>query len=149
MKETSSGLELDTQPEKEVQANQNWKTRLWRARLDQGWQWLIYLDFILPALLFLLAWLPLSMRTFFAQLYHQYNLFVLKPIPNLHSFTGIVGLILHLVLIVRALIRRQWIDLVLCLLFFLIVMLFFVVRIDGVALNYWLIRFLDFGVSTR
>jgi hypothetical protein len=140
--------EMEHQNESSGQAGQSWHKKLWNSRIEQGWQWLLYLDFLLPAVLFLLAWLPLSMRTFFAQLYHQYTLFIIKPVPNFSSMTGIIGLLIHIGLIIRAIIRRKWLDLSVCLFFLGVLLAFFLIEIDGTALNYHVIRLLDFGVNT-
>ena len=50
-------------------------------------------------------------------------------------------------LLLRALIRRKWLDAGLCLLLFALLVLFFHIEINGTTLNYYILRFLDFGLS--
>lgn len=123
--------------------------KLNQLKMDQGWKWLLYLDIIFPFLLFIIALLPISgIRSTFAQFYHNYNLFIICPIPNVQAMIGIVGLILHTGLILRALIRKKWLDLLLCTVFLLAMLAFFGIPIDGIPLNYHVIKLLDFGTPS-
>ncbi len=121
--------------------------RLWRSSPASSWVWLLYLDVFLPGLLFFLAWLPWPFRTALARLFHLYALYILKPIPSWSSGTGLPGLALHIFWLVRALVRKNWLDALLCLLLTLAAGAFFWLEIDGVPLNYAVIRPLDFGLS--
>jgi len=122
--------------------------RVSKMKMNQGWQWLLYLDIIFPLILFLIALLPISgIQSTFAHFYHNYNLFIICPIPNISAMIGVFGLILHVGLMGLALFRKKWLDLILCTLFLLAMLAFFGLPIDGMPLNYHVIKLLDFGTS--
>lgn len=122
--------------------------KLYHAKMQQGWQWLVYIDLIFPGLLFVLALLPVSgLNHSLAGMFHLYTRYVLTPLPSFVSLTGILAPLLHLGLLLRALIRRKWLDAGLCLLLFALLVLFFHIEINGTTLNYYILRFLDFGLS--
>jgi hypothetical protein len=113
----------------------------------RGWRWLVYLDLVLPAVLWLLAFLLHSV--FLARLFHTYGLYVMSPAPigsdgTLYflSLSGVPGLLLHLYAVVRALLRRDRLDAVLCLGIAVLVFLFFFF-----GLNYEIVRSLDFNLT--
>lgn len=87
----------------------NLKDRLMNIKVTKSWQYLAYLYLALPGLLFLLGWTTQS--KIFGSLFHNYGLFGVNPIPNLSTFTGIVGLGLAIWFLVSALRRRDWLDL--------------------------------------
>ena len=58
------------------------------------WQWLLYIDILLPALLFGLAYLTQS--TGLARIYHSYCLYIASPVPRFPSLTGVVGAVIAL-----------------------------------------------------
>lgn len=91
--------------------------RIKDVKINKMWMWLLYIDFILPLCLFLLAYLLNKLGTGFAlsRLFHSYNLYILSPIPNLQTLTGILGLIIHTGAVAYALLRRDLKDAALCL----------------------------------
>lgn len=120
-----------------------------KVKMDQGWQWLLYLDIVFPFILFVIALLPLGgLSTTFAGFYHNYNMFIICPIPNIPALIGIVGLVVPIIFMIRAIIRRKWLDLVLCGVFLLAMLAFFGIEIDGLPLNYHVIKLLDFGAGS-
>ena len=80
--------------------------------LKKMWQWLVYLYVLLPALLFLLGFLTrnMDMGILFARLFHSYCLYVVNPIPDVPSMTGIVGAVLALGVVFYTLYRRDFRD---------------------------------------
>lgn len=116
-------------------------------QLTRGWQWLLYIDFILPLLIYLSALLPIgAMRGQLARIFHSYMLYILFPWPDFKSITGIVAPLLHLYFLINGIRKKQRSDVVLSIVFYLIVVLIFTVKIDGTAINYFILRFLDFGL---
>lgn len=115
--------------------------RLANMQMERSWQWLLYLDVILPGILFLLALLlPMeSLAASLARLFHSYSVYVSNPIPNLANFMGIVGLAVHLGALIMALRRKDKLDLLLSALLTLAVSLYFYL-----GLNYQLVRYLSF-----
>lgn len=91
--------------------------RLNNFKMNKGWMYLLYLDFVLPLLLFLLSYVLKASGTgqALARLFHAYNLYILNPIPHLKSLTGIFGLVLHMSAIVYALWKKDIKDTILCL----------------------------------
>lgn len=129
--------------------NQKWWQKIYNAKIKYGWQWLIYFDLVFPVLLFVLALLPISgLNSSLANMFHIYMMYVINPFPDLATFTGIISPILHIALIGRAVWRRKWLDAVLCLLLFIMLIIFFRLKIDGTNLNYYILRFLDFGLGS-
>lgn len=84
------------------------KEKFMNAKITKSWQYLAYIYLLLPALLFLLGWLTQS--KVFGALFHNYGLFATNPIPNLSSFTGIIGLGIAIWFLVAALRRKDWGD---------------------------------------
>ncbi|MDD2956352.1 MAG: hypothetical protein PHD67_08565 [Oscillospiraceae bacterium] len=84
--------------------------------LKKSWHWMLYIDLILPGILFLLAFLigDSSAGHFLSQLFHSYNLYVLCPIPNFLHWIGIIGLLIPAILLVRAALKKDWADLLVC-----------------------------------
>lgn len=130
-------------------AKQKWWQKIYNAKIKHGWQWLVYFDLVFPALLFALALLPISgLNSSLANMFHFYSMYVLNPFPDLATFTGIISPVLHIVLIGRAVWRKKWLDALFCLLLFILMIIFFRVEIEGTALNYYILRFLDFGLGS-
>lgn len=90
-----------------------------RFELRKSWQYLLYIAGVLPGVLFLLAWLLRGngMGVMFGRLFHTYNLYVSSPVPNVSPFngTGVLGLVILAVLVVRAVRRKDKLDLALTL----------------------------------
>ena len=121
--------------------------KLKNLQLTRGWQWLLYIDFILPLLIYLSALLPIgAMRGQLARIFHSYMLYILFPWPDFKSITGIVAPLLHLYFLINGIRKKQRSDVILSFVFYLIVVLIFTVKIDGTAINYFILRFLDFGL---
>ena len=121
--------------------------KLDRVKMNRGWQWLLYIDIVLPVVLLVLALLPIpGFRQSMAKLYHTYTLFVLCPVPDFAALTGILGMLAHAGVLIWAVVRRDWKDLLICAAFTGAAAAFFLVQIDGTALNYLVVRLLDFGL---
>ncbi|MCX7773412.1 MAG: hypothetical protein N2376_09915 [Clostridia bacterium] len=107
-------------------------------KFDKGWKLLVYCDLLLPAALFLLAWLsklpPLS------KLFHAYMIYVISPIPNIGALAGLIGIVLHFGCIGYALSKKDVKDLAACLVISLVIVLFFIFGI-----NYAMIKPLEFA----
>ncbi len=106
-------------------------------KFDKGWKYLVYFDFILPGILFLIAWIAGS--PFISKIFHSYEVFIISPIPNFKAFTGIIGLLFHLGIIIYTIIKKNYRDMVICIVITLIIALFFYFD-----LNYQLIKPLVF-----
>ena len=80
--------------------------------LKKMWQWLAYLYVVLPAVLFLLGFLTrnLEMGVVFARLFHSYCMYIVNPIPDVPSLTGILGAVLALGTVFYTLYRRDFRD---------------------------------------
>ena len=91
------------------------KEKAGRFELKKSWQYQLYITLILPAVLFLLAFLLRGngLGVALARIFHTYNLYVSCPIPNLAPFngTGVVGLGLLVWLSFGAVRRKDWPDL--------------------------------------
>ena len=76
------------------------------------WQWLLYLYLVLPLVLFVLGLLTrnLDMGVMFARLFHSYCMYVVNPIPDVPSMTGIFGAVLALGVVFYTLYRRDFRD---------------------------------------
>lgn len=111
-------------------------------KFNRGWKLLIYFDLAIPVILYLFALLfpILRISSIFALLFHSYNLYIVKTIPDFVSFTGIVGLLYHLGIMGYALYKRNLKDFILCLLISILVTLIFLTGI-----NYAIIKPLNFG----
>lgn len=109
-----------------------------KFRFDNGWKLLIYFDIILPAILFVAAFF--SGMPSLAKIFHSYEIFIVNPIPNLTSFIGIIGLIYHLGILIYTVIKRDFIDMLICIIITLAIAAFFLFEI-----NYLIIRPLNFA----
>jgi len=115
-------------------------SKLAGMKIEKGWQWLLYLDVLLPGLLYLLAFLmPAGIAVNLARLFHSYSMYVSNPIPNVSALMGLVGLALHLGVLGQAAKRRDWKDFVLSLALTLAVVFYYYQ-----GLNYDLVRYLSF-----
>ena len=101
------------------------------------WQWLLYIDILLPLLLFGLAYFTQS--TGLARIYHSYCLYIASPVPRFPSLTGVAGAAIGLGAVFRALYKRDIPDVVLC-----IVILAAVAVYYYTGTNYLFIRYLNF-----
>lgn len=112
-----------------------------KIKMDKGWQWLLYLDIILPLILFLIALLIPSgnVKQEFSTFFHTYNMYVINVIPNFINFTGILGIIIHLGAIIYGIVKKNKVDIIICCCFLDVIFLYFVFKI-----NYMLIPFLEF-----
>ncbi len=115
--------------------------RLINIKMDKGWMWLLYLDILLPSVLFFLALAAgrLGKGGPFSALFHSYNLYIINPIPNFNSFTGIPGLGIHIGAVAYALKRKDRKDMVLCLAFLILAFIY-----NYFEINYMLSYMLDF-----
>lgn len=88
-----------------------------KLELKKSWQWLLYLYLVLPLLIFGAAFLlkNTSFGVSLARIFHSYNLYIINPIPDLASLTGIVGVVLPLVFILPTLRKKDYGDLLICL----------------------------------
>ncbi len=121
----------------------------WLPGFGRGWLWLVYLDVLLPALLWAAAYFLGSSAL--ARLFHNYGLYVMSTAPVgadgtlfFLSLSGVTGLLLHVYAVFRGSVRRDRLDAALCLVF---AVAMFVVFFLG--LNYDAIRILEFtGLPT-
>lgn len=109
------------------------------AQINKSWLFLSYLYLLLPGLLFGLGVLfrTQTLGKTFASLFHNYGLFAISTIPNLGSFTGILGLGLAGWFLYAALRRRDWLDFGLSAVLVAANTLYFYFEV-----NYWLLGFL-------
>lgn len=86
-----------------------------KFEIRKSWQYLLYITVVLPAVLFLLAYLlrDSAFGVSLGRIFHTYGLYVSSPIPNLDPFngTGVLGLVILAALAVWAVRRRDWADL--------------------------------------
>lgn len=86
-----------------------------KFEIRKSWQYLLYITVVLPAVLFLLAYLlgDSAFGVSLGRIFHTYGLYVSSPIPNLDPFngTGVLGLVILVALAVWAVRRRDWADL--------------------------------------
>ncbi len=115
--------------------------RLFDKQLKKSWPWLLYLDLILPGVLYLLTWLlpGETIAVLFARLYHSYTMYVSNPVPQAATLMGIVGLIVHALALGNALKRKDRIDFLITLVITVIVAVYYYS-----GYNYQLIRSLNF-----
>ncbi|MCX7709087.1 MAG: hypothetical protein N2484_04490 [Clostridia bacterium] len=86
--------------------------RLTSFKMEKGWMWLLYLDIILPLLLFIPAYFlsGSGLGASLARLFHSYTLYISSPIPDLASLTGILGMLIHIGAILYGLKKKDWND---------------------------------------
>ena len=96
----------------------NWdkaREKAGKFEIRKSWQYLLYITVVLPAVLFLLAYLlgDSAFGVSLGRIFHTYGLYVSSPIPNLDPFngTGVLGLVILVALAVWAVRRRDWADL--------------------------------------
>ena len=110
--------------------------------IRKSYQYLLYIVAVLPGVLFLLAYLLRNggMGVALARMFHTYNLYISSPLPNLAPFngTGVLGLGLLAALLVWAVRRRDWPDLLVTAALGGINLLYF-----AMEWNYQLLRFLN------
>ena len=86
-----------------------------KFEIRKSWQYLLYITVVLPAVLFLLAYLlrDSAFGVSLGRIFHTYGLYVSSPISNLDPFngTGVLGLVILAALAVWAVRRRDWADL--------------------------------------
>ena len=117
--------------------------KLKNFELKKGWQWMLYIDIVFPGILFIGALLlkKMAFGVTLAKWFHSYSLYLINPIPDLASFTGIVGLIYPFYFFYQAVKKRDWLDLGLCLGLTALMVLYF-----GMEWNYSLLKMLSFGM---
>ncbi len=113
--------------------------KLKNFELKKGWQWMLYLNLIFPALLFFggVAFKNISLGVTMAKWFHSYGLYIINPIPNFSAFTGIAGFLYPLYFFYKAAAKKDWLDLVLCLVIWGATAVYF-----WQEWNYLLLRFL-------
>lgn len=111
-------------------------------KMEKSWMWLFYLDALLPLFLFVLAFSlgKTGLGPTLARLFHSYNLYVISPLPDLGSLTGILGVIIHAGAIIYALKKKDLKDAAVSLLISLLAFLYFYFE-----LNYSLALILNFS----
>lgn len=111
-------------------------------KMDKAWHWLLYIDFILPLILFIIVLLlPSSeIKQIFSKIFHNYNLFIINIVPNFISLTGILGILIHTAAIVYSIIKKDNKSLIICIIFSILIFLYFFFDI-----NYLLIPMLEFA----
>lgn len=110
--------------------------------LRKAWQWLLYLYVALPVLLFILAYLTreLNMGITFARLYHSYCMYIVNPVPDMPSLTGVFGAALALAAAFWPLYRRDFRDFGISMVLIAANAVYYYY-----AVNYLTIRYLTFG----
>lgn len=109
-----------------------------RFKFDKGWKLLIYFDFFIPAILFVIAFLTSSPNL--AKLFHSYEIFIVNPIINITAYIGIIGFLYHLGIIIYTIIKRNYRDMLLCIIISMVITAFFWFEI-----NYLIIKPLNFS----
>ena len=111
----------------------------------RGWPWLVYIGVALPALIWAVAYFTKS--PVFANLFHNYGLYVASSAPvgsdgtlYFKSLSGVPGLLIQVYAVVRAVLRKDRLDALLCAALAVLLFLFFFF-----GLNYEIVRVLDFG----
>lgn len=107
-------------------------------KFDRGWKLLIYFDVLLPAFLFLLA--LLTQMPALAKIFHSYEMFIVNPIPDFKSLTGIIGLAYHIGIIGYTVKKRNYIDMAISIILTLLIAVFFLFEI-----NYMILKPLTFA----
>lgn len=102
-------------------------------KFDKGWKLLAYFDFLLPALIFLLAFL--TQAPYIARLFHSYEMFIVNPVPNIKTLTGIVGLAYHTGIIGYTIKKRNYIDIAITVMMTLFIAAFFLFGINYIILR--------------
>ncbi len=102
-------------------------------KFDRGWKLLTYFDFLLPALLFLLAWL--TQIPALAKIFHSYEMFIVNPIPNFKSLTGIIGLLYHIGIIGYTIKKRNYKDMAISIVLSLLIVTYFLFEINYIILK--------------
>ncbi len=110
-------------------------------RTTHGWQWLIYIDVLIPAALFAIAFFTKreELGITLANVYHNYTMYIVNPIVNVETFTGIVGILLPFVLLLRANSKKRFGDILAILIVFALVFAAFYFEV-----NYDLLAYLSF-----
>lgn len=81
--------------------------------LKKSWQWMVYIYFGLPLIMFILGWLmgDNDMGKFFSGLFHAYNLYIMNPLFNFTKKMGIIGILMPLFFFGWAIKRKDYVDL--------------------------------------
>lgn len=116
-----------------------------RFELKKSWQWLLYLYLVLPLLLFVIGVLggDGAIGTYFSKIFHSYNLYVISPLVDFASLTGIIGVIIPGYLLFKAYRRKDYKDIGISIALFLCIAVYFYFEV-----NYMLLKFLQFGGGT-
>jgi hypothetical protein len=102
-------------------------------KFDKGWKYLVYFDFLLPALIYLIAYL--SQAPFAAKIFHSYEMFIVNPIPNIKTLTGIIGLVYHTGILGYAIKKHHYADLAVSAVLALLTAAFFFFEINYLILK--------------
>jgi hypothetical protein len=92
-------------------------------KFDRGWNILIYFDFVLPAVIYLLAWI--TQNIFLSRLFHSYLIYLINLVPDFESLTGIIGIVFHISIIIYTIIKKRTYDTAVCAVISIIVAVFF------------------------
>lgn len=95
--------------------------------LSKSWQWLVYVNLLLPVLFFILAiaMTENTMGRFFSYLFQSYMLYIVNPFTDFEKLQGIIGIAIPTFLSVWALRRRDYWDLLITVLTEVAVLIFF------------------------
>lgn len=106
-----------------------------------SWQWLLTLQFLLPAAYFLLALFfgANTMGRIFSGLYRIYTLYIVSPFPNFSRMQGLIGIVLPLFFLYRCLRRKNLRDFFVCL-----IILATTISCYALSFHTYLLRFLHF-----
>ncbi len=102
-------------------------------KFDKGWKYLVYFDFLLPALIYLIAWL--TQAPFAAKIFHSYEMFIVNPIPDIKTMTGIIGFVYHLGIIGYTIKKRNYADLAVSFVLTLLTAAMFIFEINYLILK--------------
>lgn len=95
--------------------------------LSKSWQWLVYVNLLLPVLFFILAiaMTENTMGRFFSYLFQSYIFYIVNPFTDFEKLQGIIGIAIPTFLSVWALRRRDYWDLLITVLIETAILIFF------------------------
>ena len=107
-------------------------------KLTKSWQYLAYIYFVLPLVLFIIAVLTRSIDagTIFGTLFHNYGLFVASPIIHLSALTGVVGVAIACWSIVNAVRNKDSKDLIISIALISVNALYYFFGINYILIQY-------------
>lgn len=109
-------------------------------KLTKSWHYLVYIYFVLPLLLFIIAVLTRGIEagTIFGALFHNYGLFVASPMIHFSALTGIVGVGIIIWAVLNAIRHKDTKDLIISIALAAINTLYY-----WFGINYLLIQFIS------